>query len=125
MAIRGGHKVERKDGSVSNLVWGWGTIARKVQYVTKFNDVFHEARFNLALCQLKYAESKTGKERADYLRQAEGDILVIQTLDPKMGGEKWYGQYDALLRNIQGLRGRKADQQGLKAAEKASAPAAK
>ena len=33
LAIRGGHKVERKDGSVSYLVWGWGEIARKVQYV--------------------------------------------------------------------------------------------
>jgi hypothetical protein len=125
LAIRGGHKVERKDGSVSNLVWGWGTIARKVQYVEKFEDDFHEARFNLALCQLKYAESKNGKERTDLLHQAEGSILVIRALGPKMGGEKWYGQYDALLRKIQGQLGMKEDKQGLKAAEKASSPAAK
>ena len=96
-----------------------------MQYVKKFNDVFHEARYNLALCRLKYAESKNGKERIDLLHQAEGDILVIQRLDPKMGGEKWYGQYDALLRKIQGLLGVKEDKQGLKAAEKASSPAAK
>ena len=63
LAIRGGHKVERNDGSVSNLVWGWGAIARKVQYIKKFNDAFHEARYNLALCQLNYAESKSGKQR--------------------------------------------------------------
>ena len=63
LAIRGGHKVERRDGSVSNLVWGWSGIARKVQDIEKFSDVFNEARYNLALCRLKYAESKTGQQR--------------------------------------------------------------
>ncbi|MFZ1936834.1 MAG: hypothetical protein WCB27_22345 [Thermoguttaceae bacterium] len=124
-AIRGGHKTERKDGSVSYLVWGWGAIAHKVQYVKKFSDDFHEARYNLALCELKYAESKNGKERTDQLRRAENAILVIQTIEPEMGGEKWYGQYDILLRKIQGLLGVKQNAQGLKAAEKALAPAAK
>jgi hypothetical protein len=125
LAIRGGHKAERKDGSVSNLVWGWGAIARRVQYLKKFNNDFHEARFNLALCQLKYAESKTGKERNDQLHQAERAILVIQTIEPNMGGQKWYGQYDTLLRSIQGLLGVKEDKRGLKATEETSSPSAK
>lgn len=119
-AIRGGKKVQRKDGSVSYLVWGWGNIARKIQNVQKFYSDFHEARFNLALCLLKYAESKNGKERTNYLRQAQSSILLIQQIDPKMGGEKWYGQYDALLQNIQALLGVKPDQRGLKAAEAAA-----
>ena len=74
---------------------------------------------------MKYAESKNGKQRTDQLHQAEGAILVIQRIEPKMGGEKWYGKYDALLRKIQGLLGVKEDKQGLKAAEKALSPAAK
>jgi hypothetical protein len=125
LAIRGGHKVERKDGSVSYLIWGWGAIARKVQYVKKFNNDFHEARYNLALCQLKYAESKNGKERTEQLRQAEGAILVTQAIEPEMGGEKWYSQYDALLLKIQRLLGVKESKQGLKAHEKALSPATK
>lgn len=124
-AVRGGHKVQRKDGSVGYLVWGWGAIGRKVQYVKKFSNEFHEARYNFALCLFKYALSKTGKERDKCLRQAEGAIRVDQLLDPKMGGEKWYGQYDALLRDIQGQLGVSKDKQGLKAAEEAASPAAK
>ncbi len=125
LAIRGGRKAARKDGSIINLVWGWGEIAHKVQYVKKLSNEFHEARYNLALCQLKYAESKTGKQRSEQLRQAEGAILVIQVIEPKMGGPTWYGKYDTLLRKIQGLLGVKQDKQGLKAAEKVASPAAK
>ena len=125
LAIRGGHKIERKDGSVSYLVWGWGGIARKVQEIKKYSDIFNEARYNLALCHLRYAESQSGQEQVKQLRQAEGDILVIQRIRPEMGGEKWYGQYDALLRKIQRRLGVKEDKQGLKAAEKELSPAAK
>jgi hypothetical protein len=42
-----------------------------------------------------------------------------------MGGKKWYGQFDALLREIQRLLGVKEDKQGLKADEKKLTPAAK
>jgi tetratricopeptide (TPR) repeat protein len=125
LAIRGGKPVKRKDGSVDHLVWGWNGIARRVQFVEKYNDTFNEARFNFALCRMKYAESKKGQERVDQLRQAEDDILVVLRIQPKMGGEKWYGQYDALLRDIQRRLGVKEDKQGLKAAEKEMSPGAK
>jgi tetratricopeptide (TPR) repeat protein len=125
LAIRGGHKVERKNGGVDYLIWGWGGIARRVQFIDKYNDTFNEARFNLAMCRLKYAESKKGQDRIDQLRQAESDILVVLRLQPKMGGEKWYGQYDTLLRDIQRRLGVKEDKQGLKAAEKEMSPGSK
>ena len=80
-------------------------------------DVFNEARYNLALCRMKYALGKADPEKTDLLQQAEQDILVVQRLRPDLGGKKWYDQYDALLRKIQQLMGVKADQQGLKAAE--------
>jgi cellulose synthase operon protein C len=123
LAIRGGHKAQDKTG-VHNLVWGWAMLGRKVQNVKKFRDVFYEARFNLSLCFCKYAESKKGKEQTDFLRLAESSILVIQQIDPKMGGEKWYGQFDVLLRDIQRLLGKKENEQGLKAAEDAAASSA-
>jgi cellulose synthase operon protein C len=125
LAIRGGRKVVRKDGSPAHLVWGWGGIALRVQYLEAHQDLFDEARCNLALCRLKYAQSMAGQERIDELRQAEQDILVVQRLRPEMGGKKWYDRYDALLRTIQKLLGVKEDQQGLKAAEQKLSPASK
>jgi tetratricopeptide (TPR) repeat protein len=125
LAIRGGRKVVRKDGSPAHLVWGWGGIALRIQHIEAHRDLFNEARYNLAMCRLKYAQSKTGQEQVDELRQAEQDILVVQRLYPEMGGKKWYDRYDALLRTIQKLLGVKDDRQGLKAAEQRLSPASK
>ena len=53
LAIRGGHEVERKPRGTVNLIWGWAGIARKVQFVDAYQDLFDEARYNLALCRLE------------------------------------------------------------------------
>ena len=117
LAIHGGRRIERPGGAAVNLVWGWGGIARKVQFNESLQDVFNEARYNLALCRMKYGLGKSDPERTDMLRQAEQDILVVQRLRPDVGGKKWYDKYDGLLRKIQQSLGVKADEQGLKAAE--------
>ena len=65
------------------------------------------------------------KKRPIMLQQAEQDILVVQRLQPDLGGKKWYDQYDALLRKIQEFLGVKAEQQGLKAAERRLSSAGK
>lgn len=116
-AIRGDHVIERKDGSKDYLVWGWGGISRRTQDKDAFQDIFDQARYNLALCRMNFALTKQGQERLDLLHQAEGDILNLQRLRPEMGGKKWYEQYDALLRKIQGSLGVPESKQGLKAAE--------
>jgi len=118
LAIRGGRKAKKKDGNVAYLVWGWGGIAKKLQYSKPHQDIFHEARYNLALCRMKYAMSKSGQKKVELMRQAEQDIFVVQRLRPEMGGKKWYQQYDALLIKIQRFLGVKANQQGLRAAER-------
>jgi len=99
-AIKGGNKVGSR-----YLVWGWGGIARRVAPYDKYQSTFHEARYNLALCRLKYAQSQQGVEKVDTLEMAEKDILSTQLLYPTMGGDEWYPKYDALLKNIQRLRG--------------------
>ena len=48
MAIQGGKRYQE--------VWGWGELARRVQSEARFRDVFHEARYNLALCRLRQAQ---------------------------------------------------------------------
>jgi cellulose synthase operon protein C len=116
-AMHGGHPVRRQDGEVVNLIWGWALLSLKVQPHKPFQDVFHEARYNLAQCRLNWALGKADDEKANLLALAEQDVLNVQRLDPQVGGRKWYDKYDALLRKIQQFRGMKDDQQGLKAAE--------
>ncbi|MEN6451505.1 MAG: tetratricopeptide repeat protein [Thermoguttaceae bacterium] len=116
LAIRGGMLPPQKSGATA-LFWGWAGIARKVQFLDAYQDLFDEARYNLASCRLDYAMSRPEEEKTGLLRQAEQDILVLQRLRPEMGGKKWYPRYDALLRKIQGRLGIGEEQQGLKAAE--------
>lgn len=111
-AIRGGHE---KNGRL--LIWGWGGIARRVASDYKrFEDVFHQARYNLAYCRFKLAQKMTGAKRDQLLEEAELDIKRIYLLYPSLGGKEWYAKYDKLLRTIQQLRGEKVPQ-GLKAFE--------
>jgi len=97
-------------------IWGWGQLARRVARLVdtrtergkKFSNIFHEARYNLALCRLRWAQSASGKEKSDLLEQADKDIVVVQRLYPEMGGKEWYEKYDDLLRKIQKLRGQRS-----------------
>ncbi|MBN2023765.1 MAG: hypothetical protein JW809_13340 [Pirellulales bacterium] len=105
-AISGG-RAWQKDGRRVNIVWGWGKIAKMVSRSAKHMDVFHEARLNLARCRLEYALTLSGAERKSTLQQAERDVTVTALLYPELGGPKWRGQYDSLLKKIQELLGKK------------------
>jgi tetratricopeptide (TPR) repeat protein len=107
---------EKPDKDGRRLVWGWATIANRVAAFPQFQDVFHEARYNLAVCRSKSAQAeKTDKERKAAMEKAELDIIRVYQLYPDMGGEKWYDQYDELLKNIQkDLRKQPTGLKGLK-----------
>jgi tetratricopeptide (TPR) repeat protein len=124
-AIRGDRPVKDQRGRATYLVWGWGGIANRVQASPPHQEFFYEARYNLALCRLNLALSKTGKEKTNLLREAERDVTIIQRLRPDLGGEKWYNQFDALLRRIQAQLGVPENQRGLAAGEKKIAPGEK
>lgn len=100
LAIRGGHE---KDGRY--LVWGWGGIANRVASLDKYRSTFHQARYHLALCRFYLAETQTGNQRLETLKQAKLDITRIQRLYPDMGGDEWTPKYDGLLKKIQKLLG--------------------
>ena len=101
MAIQGGKRYQE--------VWGWGELARRVQSEARFRDVFHEARYNLALCRLRQAQIATDRpQRARLAEAAENDILVTRRLFPDMGGAVWYDRYNELLKRIQRLADRPA-----------------
>ena len=86
-------------------IWGWGKIAARVSRSPKHVNVFHEARYNLALCRFQWALSMAGKEKVDTLAQAEKDILIVERLYPEMGGPQWRPKYDELLKRIQKTSG--------------------
>ena len=100
LAIRGGNKEGKR-----YLVWGWGGIARRVAPFDQYQDTFHEARYNLALCRKNLAQCQQGTKRDETLKMAELDITRVHALYPTMGGEEWYRKYDSLLKTIQELRG--------------------
>jgi len=116
LAMRGGRKIEGAEGT-RYLFWGWNGIARRTQALDAYQDAYDEARYNLAFCRLKYAQSKSGKEQTDLLRETEREILVMLRLRPTMGGPKWFEKYDQLLKEVQARLGVKEDQRGLQAAE--------
>lgn len=122
LAISGGKKIKNKDGSIAKRVWGWGKIAALIASsrnpTPRHEAIFHEARYNLALCHFKMALSRRKKEeKAELLKQAETDVRVVYRLYPRMGqgmhlepGDKdWREKYDDLLKKIQQLRGQAAD----------------
>ncbi|NLF08366.1 MAG: hypothetical protein GX594_10360 [Pirellulaceae bacterium] len=118
-AIRGGRKTQLKNGEIIYLVWGWNRIAIRVQYSEPHKDTYYQAKYNQALCRLKYAMALDGKQKNEQLRLAESDILLILKLRPDMGGRTWYNQFDQVLKQIQAGLGVAADKRGLAAAEKA------
>lgn len=105
LAIQGGRSYKKANGQEENLAWGWGKISNMVARSVEFASLFFEARYNIAMCRLKYALVLSGEDRASKLREAERDVLVVQILYPEVGGPEWYAKFDSLLRKIQQLRG--------------------
>lgn len=84
------------------IIWGWGAIAAKTADNPKYVDQFHQARYNLALCRYRWAMAeKNAAQKTDRLKKAKSDIAVMAALYGNLGGPKWEGQYDKLLRDVQ------------------------
>ena len=98
LAILGSRKHEQ--------FWGWGGLGNRLANNEGYRDTFHEARYNLAWCRMKYALAQTGAKKQEWLEKAENDILIVARLFPELGGDKWRPKYDKLLKDIQNLLGK-------------------
>lgn len=100
-AIHGGYKLKTTG---QNRIWGWVKIAQVAQRASRtneqFRDAFYEARLNIARCRYLAAMKQSGDARRQDLVKAKQDIQTIAQLYPDLGGERWKGQYDELLKNI-------------------------
>jgi hypothetical protein len=107
-AIHGGHRL-RSTGE--NRIWGWLKIsqvaARAARTDPKYRDTFFEARLNVARCRYLAAMKTTGAAQQQNLAKAKQGILSMVQLYPKMGGEPWRSEFDALLKDIQKAAGEK------------------
>ena len=90
-------------------VWGWSRIAQIVQRNRKYRDDFYEARYNWALCEYRLAlRLRKESNRKEYLQKAQDVVVFTHRLYPTLGGQKWYGKYNALLKDIQQAQGERA-----------------
>ncbi len=90
-----------------NFVWGYGRIARLVAGKAQFDELFYEARYELAVCRYQYALRQPTHERKEVLAQAESDVLMTAKLYPQLGGPQRKSQYDTLLSDIQQSLGKR------------------
>ena len=75
-------------------------ISQRLARNPKHRSLFHEARYNLALCRFKLAMSKSGTEQKAVLEQAKKEIDIVERLYPKMGGDQWKPKYEKLREDI-------------------------
>jgi hypothetical protein len=104
LAMLGARKIPPSE---VKIIWGWSRLSNMVQGDKKYQDVYHEARWNLANCNLLMAQAKAGAERTELLKKAAFDIYITQRLKPDLGGDVWRDKYDSLLKTIQKLAGEK------------------
>ena len=98
-AIMGDHLIAVKGGS--NLVWGWGKLTRPLGQNPKYRDLFHECRYNLALCRYEYAISSGKTEKAKSLQRAKNEIVLTSRMYPELGGPERKKKYNSLLKKIE------------------------
>ena len=94
---------EKDPATGKNIIWGWGRLFQVTARYPEYRDVFHEARYNLAVCRYEYGRTMESKEdREKELQKGKNAILQTQALygtGPEW--EKWRPEYDSLLKKIQ------------------------
>ncbi len=100
-AMGGSQEKDSKSGK--SIIWGWGRLFQTAAKYPQYRDVFHEARYNLALCRFNLARIPSLKsDQQENLKKAKDNILQTQQLfgsGPEW--EAWKPRYDALLKEIQ------------------------
>ena len=117
-----GGDLRQKDGK--NLIWGWVRLAvmadnarRQIagsaaspeaqERAARFEDLFFEARYNVAKCRYLAGTIATAAARQGQLEAARTNIAQMVTLYPEMGGAKWKAAFEELGKQIDQELGKK------------------
>lgn len=88
--------------SKRNVIWGWGTIARRTMPSEQFRETFFDARYHLALCRYLQGKKTSDSERSEKLiEQAKTDIRNVQIRFQDLGGGATRQRFELLLKEIQ------------------------
>lgn len=99
----------KPDASKKNVIWGWGSIARRTMGNTQFDPVFFNARYHLALCRYLQGKKETDSAKSQKLmEQAADDIRAVFVRYPELGGAASRQKFDLLLKEIQKSLGKQA-----------------
>lgn len=99
----------RKAGG--SVIWGWGGIANKLSKQVggggKADELFYEARMNIAKCMLDRAQlpGKPADKKTELLTSAKKAVAVTRKLYPALGGESTEKRFEKLLKDIQKAQG--------------------
>ncbi|MDB4654002.1 hypothetical protein OAE54_00555, partial [bacterium] len=103
----------KPDAQGKNLIWGWGKVSLLTNGKAKYQDMFFNARYHVALC--RYRAGKKSKSKK-LMEKAKSDITTVHALYPAMGGEAHFSKFNKLLKQIETDLGQSA--QGLSRATK-------
>ena len=105
-AIYGGYQL-RSTGK--NRIWGWLKLAlvaeRAARSDPKYEDVFFEARLEAARCRYLIGTKTNAEDRQKNFATAKQSIRSMLQLYPELGGERWRGEFENLLKQIQKASG--------------------
>jgi hypothetical protein len=100
---------EKDPATGKNIIWGWGRLFQVAAKYPNFRDVFHEARYNLALC--RFSMSRVQKSKSDEQEQLNRAKDAIKQTQELFGSgpewDAWRPRYDALMKEIQKALGEK------------------
>ncbi len=97
-----------------NLIWGWLRLARMAdaakrqtsagfsdpKRAQRFEDLFFEARFNVAKSRHLAGMISAPAEKRKQLEDARSNLDQMQRLYPELGGPKWKAAFDDLRKQI-------------------------
>jgi hypothetical protein len=107
-----------KDQAGKNLIWGWVRLAQvadnarqqaaaaaannpqMAERVARYQEIFYDARYNVAKARLLAADFAPPGRRDDQLNGAKQQVQSMRLLYPDMGGPKWKAAFDQLLADI-------------------------
>ncbi|TWT83002.1 hypothetical protein CA13_44650 [Planctomycetes bacterium CA13] len=88
----------RPGADKKNIIWGWGKISQLTSRDKKFEAIFFDARYHVALSRFLWGRSAKDTK---IMKKAESDITKVVALYPDLGGAKQRKKFDSLLREIQ------------------------
>lgn len=101
-----------------NLIWGWNRLSKqadgarakaaaeaasdpaKAEEAKLFENLFYEARYNIAKARYIGGMISTGPARKSQLEAARQHLAQMQALYPSLGGPKWKPSFENLLARI-------------------------